>query len=55
MPLDDPANVELLKQKWCGMIKDCDDAEDGGNRDDPQLNWTIHPVIDGCNPPIVIT
>ena len=55
MALDDPANVELLKQKWCGMIHDCEDAEDGGSRDDPQLNWSVHPVIDGCNPPIVIT
>lgn len=54
MNLEDPVNVELYRQKWCGMIKDGEKAEEEGSRDDPKLDWTIHPLVDGCTPPVII-
>lgn len=54
MTLEDPANVELYRQKWCGMIKDGEKAEEDGSRYHPQHEWTIHPLVDGCKPPVII-
>lgn len=55
MTLEDPANVELYRQKWCGVIRDGEKAEEEGSRDNPQHDWTIHPSVDGCKPPVIIT
>ena len=47
-------NVEQFRSFWCGMLKGAQDAEDGGNRDDPANDWVIHPLVDGCKPPPII-
>jgi hypothetical protein len=52
--LNDQANVERFRSFWCGMLKGAQDAEDGGNRNDPANDWVIHPMVDGCKPPPVI-
>lgn len=52
--LDTVANVERLRDFWCGVLKDAQDAEDGGTRTDPAHDWVIHPLVDGCAPPPVI-
>ena len=52
--LDTKENVERLRAFWCGMLKGAEDAEDGGNRDDPANDWVIHPLVDGCKPPPII-
>ena len=52
--LDSVANVERFRDFWCGMLKDAEDAQDGGSQDDPQHDWGIHPGVDGCKPPIII-
>lgn len=52
--LDTVANVERFRDFWCGMLKGAQDAEDGGNRDDPANDWVIHPLVDGCKPPPII-
>lgn len=47
--------VEALLKTWCGMLDDCDAAEEGGSRDDPAHDWVLHPLVDGCRPPVIIT
>ncbi len=48
------ASVESYRQYLCGMIKDAEEAEEGGSRDDPRNDWGVHPLVDGCKPPIII-
>lgn len=52
--LDTSDKVKAAVGKWCDAIKDAEDCETGGSRDDPAQNWIIHPLIDGCNK-VVIT
>jgi hypothetical protein len=52
--LDTPANVEAFRDFWCGALKGAEDAEEGGNRTDPANDWGIHPLVDGCKPPVII-
>jgi hypothetical protein len=51
----DAASVESYRQVWCGMIRDAEQSENDGSRDDPRNDWYIHPLVDGCKPPIIIT
>jgi hypothetical protein len=53
--LDTKENVERFRCFWCEMLKGAQDAEEGGNRDDPSNDWVIHPLVDGCKPPPIIT
>jgi hypothetical protein len=52
--LDTRENVETFRKFWCDALDGAKVAEDGGNRDDPQHDWGIHPSIDGCKGPIII-
>lgn len=54
MALNTPENVELYRQFLCGAIRDAENAEEGGSREDPKNDWVIHPLIDGCKPEEVI-
>jgi hypothetical protein len=47
--------VETLVKKWCGLIDDCDKAEEEGSRDEPEHDWVVHPLVDGCRPDVIIT
>ena len=52
--LDTPQKVERAIGVWCLSLKQAQDAEDGGSRDDPQNNWVVHPLVDGCARPIIL-
>ena len=52
--LSTTAGVQQLVDEWCLGIADAEDAEDGGSRDDPANQWEVHPLIDGCKPPVII-
>ena len=52
--LDDDVKVKAALDKWCKMLDDARDAEDGGSHDDPANGWILHPLVDGCSD-IIIT
>lgn len=52
--LDTPDKVKTAVEVWCRALQDAEDAEDGGNRDDPVHDWTLHPVVDGCSGDIIL-
>ncbi len=52
--LDTPEKVKDALGAWCSAIRNANEAEEGGSRDDPANNWVIHPLIDGCKPPPII-
>ena len=56
-PVDftDPTSAESYRQVWCGLIRDAEQPEEEGSRDDPRNDWVLHPLVDGCKPPIIIT
>jgi hypothetical protein len=49
------AGVEDGLARWCAKIEECHETEDGGSHDDPANDWVIHPLVDGCKPPPIIT
>lgn len=53
--LDTPEKVKETIAAWCDAQRGADEAEEDGSRDDPANNWVLHPLIDGCKPPIIIT
>ena len=53
--LDTKDKVDAAIVRWCRMIEDKDETQDGGGQDDPEHDWVIHPTVDGCKPPIIIT
>jgi hypothetical protein len=52
--LSTTAAVEPLLKEWCESIAEAEDAEAGGSRDDPANQWEVHPIIDGCKPPVIV-
>jgi hypothetical protein len=52
--LDDDAKVQATLDRWCRMLDDARDCEDGGSRDDPANDWILHPLVDGCRESVVI-
>ncbi|MBL0053872.1 MAG: hypothetical protein IPP29_21460 [Bacteroidetes bacterium] len=50
----DGANLKPAIKLWCSAVKDAENAEEGGSRDDPKNDWQIHPLVDGCSEPVVI-
>jgi hypothetical protein len=52
--LDDPIGVQAALDFWCKGITDAGAAEEGGSHEDPQNDWVIHPIIDGCNPVVIV-
>ena len=52
--LDTDVKVERAIGVWCLAIKQAEDAEGGGNRDDPAQNWVVHPLIDGCSKDVIL-
>ena len=51
--LDTPEKVERAIGVWCLALKQAEDAEEGGNRDDPLNYWVLHPLVDGCSRDII--
>lgn len=52
--LGDPASVSAAIDRWCKILAGATGAEQGGNRTDPSNQWTVHPLLDGCQPGPVI-
>lgn len=52
--LDDPTIVKELHDTWCTALTNADSVQVQGSWKDPANNWVIHPLIDGCKPPVVI-
>jgi hypothetical protein len=53
--LSDTGDVTKLMSKWCDILKQSTDAEEGGNRTDPANHWIVHPLLDGCDSgPIIV-
>jgi hypothetical protein len=52
--LDTIDNVKKLISQECEAIKGAEKAEEDGNRDNPEHDWKIHPLIDGYSKPVVI-
>jgi hypothetical protein len=52
--LDTQVKVEQAVDHWCKALDEAHATEEGGTRDDPQHNWVIHPLIDGCTVPIIL-
>ncbi len=53
--LDSTPKVEDAVKRWCAALDDARGTETGGSHDDPQNDWVIHPYVDGCTPPVIIT
>jgi hypothetical protein len=49
------ASLDAEIKHWCGVLDIADETVTGGSQDDPRNGWVIHPLVDGCKPPIVLT
>jgi hypothetical protein len=47
------AEVQAMKDRWCAMLDDARDCEEGGSRDNPAHDWILHPLVDGCREVII--
>ena len=47
------ADVEAMLKRWCPLLDDAHDCEDGGSRDNPAHGWILHPLVDGCREVII--
>jgi hypothetical protein len=52
--IDSITNFELLHTHWCAVLQHAEDAENKGNKSNPEHDWGIHPAVDGCKPPIIV-
>jgi hypothetical protein len=52
--LDTGPKVQAALDRWCRMLDDARDCEEGGSREDPANDWILHPLVDGCKEPIII-
>jgi hypothetical protein len=46
----DEATMKGIRDQWCDAIGKAMDPLTKGNQEAPQNQWTIHPVLDGCQP-----
>jgi hypothetical protein len=53
--IDTIETVKNLQNHWCEAFTTADEAEEKGSRINPAHEWGIHPVVDGCKPPVIIT
>jgi hypothetical protein len=49
-----PANIDELEAQWSTMLCDSKSTVTLENQKQPQNQWQVHPIIDGCQPPIVL-
>jgi hypothetical protein len=52
--LDDPTIAQQFHDAWCAALTEANTVQAQGSFSDPANNWVIHPLIDGCKPPVVI-
>lgn len=44
----------IFRAHWCEAFDRAGEAVTGGNHENPEHDWGIHPVVDGCVPPPII-
>ena len=50
----DPAHLPVTLARWTAALQAATAAVNGGNQNDPANNWILHPLIDGCQKPIIL-
>jgi hypothetical protein len=50
----DPNQVILLKQRWQNAVNDATSPATLASQTLPQNQWQIHPIIDGCEPVVIV-
>jgi hypothetical protein len=50
----DNGNVILLRDRWEGAINDATSPATLESQKQPQNQWQVHPLIDGCQPQIIV-
>ena len=50
----DPTQVILLKKRWQNAVNDAISPTTLESQNLPQNQWRIHPVIDGCEPVVIV-
>jgi hypothetical protein len=50
----DPGQVILLRTQWRKAINDATSETTLANQKLPQNQWQIHPLLDGCQPVIIV-
>jgi hypothetical protein len=49
-PVPTPEDWKKLIQSWCDMVSDATSSLTVANQNQPENQWTVHPLIDGCQP-----
>ena len=50
----DAGDVTLFRNRWQGAIDDATSPATLASQKQPQNQWQVHPIIDGCQPPIIV-
>jgi hypothetical protein len=50
----DSVDVILLRNRWQAAIGDATSPATLASQAQPQNQWQVHPLIDGCQPPIIV-
>jgi hypothetical protein len=50
----DPGDVILFRKRWRKAIDDATSPATLASQAQPQNQWQVHPLLDGCQPPIVV-
>jgi hypothetical protein len=50
----DPGQVILLRAQWQQAISDATSATTLASQKLPQNQWQVHPMLDGCQPVIIV-
>jgi hypothetical protein len=49
-----PANIDEIEAHWSTILCDSKSTVTLENQKQPENQWQVHPIIDGCQPPIVL-
>jgi hypothetical protein len=49
-----PGDVILLKSRWAAAIDNATSPATLASQQLPQNQWQVHPLIDGCQPPVIL-
>ena len=51
---DWPANIQDLELQWATALGQATSTETLQSQQQPQNQWQVHPILDGCQPPVII-
>jgi len=49
-----PVVIFLLKQRWQNAVTDATSPVTLANQKLPQNQWQVHPLLDGCEPVVIV-